>query len=197
VPHGGLRTVCQKADALRPAMLASLRAEARSEILAALKGIALGEAILGTEEGVDQQTARLVACQNVARPKVVDCAGCQRLLAVLPESDANAPLTAALGKLLDPPPTILADTDADLMLCYEQQELSLPHVAARLIAGRNDYTEIAARLHTRADVAWTELPSPGDRAAPKSPAKAAAEESAAAFPVVTMTQPNPSQPAAP
>ncbi len=193
LPNGGLRNVCQRADAMRPAMLAALRTEARAEVLEALKAISLSDAVLGTDHDVERQTARLTACQEAARPKLIDCAGCQRLLAILPDREANAPLRDALGNLLNPQPTILNDSDADLTLCYEQQELSLPHVAARLISGRNDYTEIAARLHTRADVSWTELPRPSASAA-NEPGKQEAPRSQstaeASIPAVTMTQPS-------
>jgi serine/threonine protein kinase len=191
-PQGGLRGVCQKADAMRASMLAALRAEARAEILGALKNIALGDAVLGADGDPAQQSARLAACLNVARPKLTDCAGVQRLLAILPAVNASDSLAAALRERLDPAPTILRDADADLVLCYEQQELSLPHVAARLIAGRNDYTEIAARLHTRADVSWTPLPSPGEAPVQKpAPRNEAADDAPPAFvPSMTMTQPS-------
>jgi hypothetical protein len=188
--HGGLRNVCQKADSMRAGMLAALRAEARAEVLSALKGIALGDAVLGSGVDVQQQTTRLLACQNVARPKLIDCAGSQRMLALVPASDANAPLIEALKTQLDPAPSILTSGDADLVLCFEQQELSLPHVAARLIAGRNDYTEIAARLHTRADVTWIALPNLVTSVAAKSAKAAASPIPPGVVPPVAATQPS-------
>jgi serine/threonine protein kinase len=191
--HGGLRGVCQKADTMRAGMLATLRAEARAEILGALKNIALSEVVLGEGSDDEQQSARLTACLNVARPKLADCAGVQRLLAILPSGDNSAPLADALTQRLEPAPTILQDRDADLMLCYEQQELSLPHVAARLIAGRNDYTEIAARLHTRADVSWTPLPSPGSEPAANKVPPVQEAVPPGVMPSMTSTQPSASQ----
>jgi len=158
--QGGLRTVCQKADALRPKMLEALRASARAEVLAALSAIPLDEPLLGQRaeaEGLE----RLNACIATARPPLVDCGGGQRLLAIVPQSGNSGPLQETISAKLDPPATILAGTEADLVLVFEQQELSLPHVAARLIEGRKDFVEIASRLHTRVDVSWSELPLPG------------------------------------
>jgi hypothetical protein len=198
-PHGGLRHVCQKADALRAGLLSALKAEARTEILAALRGIALADAVLGQDDD-ETKTTRLKACQRLARPTTLDCGGSQRMLALVPDGDGSRPLVEALGERLEPAPTILTSNEIDLVLCYEQQELSLPHVAERLIAGRNDYTEIAARLHTRVDINWTELPSPTSCAKAKAAAdKQAGEASAEATgvpagspaPVITMTQPTP------
>lgn len=205
--HGGLRHVCQKADALRAGLLAALKAEARAEILAALKNIALGEAVLGDDADDETKTARLKACQELARPTTLDCGGSQRMLALVPDGEVNRPLVEALKVRLEPPPTIIPSQEIDLVLCYEQQELSLPHVAERLIAGRDDYTEIASRLHTRVDINWTELPSPTSCAAAKTAAEKSVNESqastandstasAAVIAPVTMTQPTPSAQAA-
>ncbi len=163
-PAGGLRTVCQGAEAVRTAMLDALRDAARAEVLAALRDIPIDNALLGTGDAA-QQLERLHACVATARPALLDCAGSQRLLAVLPEGSATGTLQTALSQFAGPAATLVADKDVDLILCYEQQELSLVHVAARLIEGRNDYAQIASRLHTRIDVTWTELPLPGEGAA--------------------------------
>ncbi len=160
-PGGGLRTVCQKAETTRGSVLDALRSAARAEVLAALKEISIDDALLG---GGDprQQTERLQACLASARPKLLDCAGSQRLLAVLPTGSAGGALQSAISQHAEPQATLLTDADPQLILCFEQQELSLAHVAARLVEGRKDLIEIAARLHTRADVAWTDLPLPGN-----------------------------------
>ena len=51
----------------------------------------------------------------------------------------------------------MADTDPDLVVCYEAQGLWIPYVGSRLIGDRGDLAQIAQRLHTRSDVAWTDL----------------------------------------
>jgi serine/threonine protein kinase len=205
-PHGGLRHVCQKADALRVGLLAALKAETRAEILGGLRGIALSEAVLGEGTDDEAKSSRLMACQALARPMTLDCGGSQRMLALIPSGEGCQPLVDALRSRLSPQPTITLSEEIDLMLCYEQQELSLPHVAERLIAGRNDYPEIAARLHTRVDINWSELPSPTSCAKAKANEEQKPEACTANTPseydgpanvvasVLSMTQPTP-QPA--
>lgn len=55
----------------------------------------------------------------------------------------------------------------------EVEGLSLPHVAADLIGRRRDYSEFAARVHTRQDVSWTDILEHNDTSAEISPAAAA------------------------
>ncbi len=158
-PRGGLRSVCLRADAEREAVLAALRSEARREILTALRGIAIDRAVLGADDASPEQSPeRVQQCLEAARPRLTDCGGAQRLLAVVPACSAGGALEKAVRQATDSGATIIVDTDADFVLCYEQQQLSLPHVAAQVIDGRGDLAQIAARLHTRTDIAWSELP---------------------------------------
>jgi hypothetical protein len=78
-------------------------------------------------------------------------------VAIVPNTAAGSRLGESLSHTLDPPATVVRDTGADLVFCYEVQEILVPHAAARLIGGRGDLVHIAGRLHTRTDVAWTDL----------------------------------------
>jgi hypothetical protein len=162
--HGGLRNVCQKADAMRLTVPTALRSDARAEIIGALKEISIAEVLLGSDLTDEQQVERLRVCLEAARPHLTDCGGSQRLLAVLPQSSAGSALQEVVSRKLNPPATAVGDSDADLVFCYEVQELSLSTVAARLIENRSDFVRIAARLHTRMDVAWSGLVQAGGRA---------------------------------
>ncbi|MEM6654319.1 MAG: tubulin-like doman-containing protein [Planctomycetota bacterium] len=64
-------------------------------------------------------------------------------------------------------------------LITEASGLSLPHVAAELAGGRRDYVELAARVRTRRDIAWTSPldPVPTPASFDASPAPAAAPPS--------------------
>ncbi|MEX0679304.1 MAG: tubulin-like doman-containing protein [Pirellulales bacterium] len=157
-PNGGLRNVCEKADALRASALEALRAEARAEVLAALKQIAIDEALLGSATTAEDRNHTLRACLDAVKAKFTDCGGAQRLLTILPASCASSALRDSMTQQFTPPATIITDTDSDLVFCNEQQQLSLAHVAARLIDGRSNIIQIAGRLHTRVDVPWSELP---------------------------------------
>jgi serine/threonine protein kinase len=160
--QGGLRNVCQKADAMRSTIPAALRAAARAEVVSALKEISIASVVLDAGLTDEQQAERLRACVDAARPRLTDCGGSQHLLAIVPTNSAGSALQEAVSHL-DPPATLVSDSDADLVFCYEVQELSLSNVAARLIENRSDFVQISARLHTRMDVAWSGLGHTGGR----------------------------------
>jgi len=151
--HGSLRELCKKADTVRTVVPAALRSAARQEVVEALKQISIAEPLLGTDSG-EGQLQRIQKC--LARPRIENCGGAERLVAVLPESTRDSQLPALLGQL-SPPATVLFDADADLILVHELQDLQIPHVAQFLLDGRQDLVQVAARLHTRIDVGWTPM----------------------------------------
>lgn len=163
LPGGGLRSVCEQGDALRDRAVDALRSMSRAEVLQALKQIAGDENTWAGGASAQDRSARLRACLDSARARFTDCGGAQRLLAILP-TDCPA-LREPVSALGEPAPTIVAGDDGDLVLCYEQQDLSLAHVAARLIDGRNDIIQVAGRLHTRMDVPWFKLPQVSEQPA--------------------------------
>ena len=99
---------------------------------------------------------RLNECINAARPRISACGGGQRLLAILPDNPQGDALRAAVAEL-NPPATVVGYSEPDVVFAFELQDLSIPHVAARLIEDRTDFAQMAARLHTRVDVVWTPL----------------------------------------
>jgi serine/threonine protein kinase len=155
--EGGLRNVLERADNLRTPLVRALRAEARAQILLTLKDTAIDAALIGDD--ADAALTRLQPLLNSALPKLDRCGGQQRLVAAVPQASSDTSLVTALTQQLEPAATVVVDTDPDLMLCYETQALWAPYVGARLIGDRGDLVPIAARLHTRSDVAWTDLAS--------------------------------------
>jgi hypothetical protein len=123
-----------------------------------LKGAAIDKAVVGVAAGASQD--RLHAVIDAAQPKLDRCGGQRRLIAVVPEA-ASSGIVELLTHQITPPATIVADTDPDLVLCYEAQGLWIPYVGARLIGDRGDLAQIAQRLHTRSDVVWTDLARAG------------------------------------
>jgi serine/threonine protein kinase len=154
-PEGGLRNVLERADSLRNTLVRTLRTEARAEVLQTLKGTAIDKAMVGVAEGASQD--RLHAVIDAAQPKLDRCGGQRRLLAVVPEASVASGIVDLLTHQITPPATVIADTDPDLVLCYEAQGLWIPYVGSRLIGDRGDLAQIALRLHTRSDVAWSDL----------------------------------------
>ena len=64
---------------------------------------------------------------------------------------------SCLREKLVPPATVGFDAGADAHLLYELERLPIKLVAGRLTESRNDFAEIAGRLHTRVDVEWSDL----------------------------------------
>jgi len=158
--EGGLRGVFRRIE-VRSRLVEALRAKARAQVLRALQETSIDQPVLGSTSAGDG-SRRLQACLDAALPRLDRCGGARRLIAVAPKASAESSLAQALTSELDPPATIVFDTDPDLVLCYEAQELWVPYVAARLVGDRGDLVRIASRLHTRADVDWTELARASD-----------------------------------
>ena len=81
----------------------------------------------------------------------------RRLLVVAPESLAPEILATNLGDEIKANPTVLADPDNDVFICYEVKEQPLRRVAAAIVDPRYHAVEVASRLHARMDVPWTPL----------------------------------------
>jgi hypothetical protein len=136
-----------------------LRQMARSLILALVKKTALRE-IEASCQGTPRQTAfSLQEALHEASPRLADCGGARRLLLTAPRSIAGDLLVNGLraGGEAGPAPTVVPDTENDVLLCYEVEQLSVRRVAAALLDQRFQYVEAAARLHTRIDVRWSPL----------------------------------------
>jgi hypothetical protein len=76
---------------------------------------------------------------------------------VAPEAIAPLITPQAVAEGGDAQPTVVIDDEADLLVCYEVEELPLPRVAAAVLDQRFQAVEAASRLHTRSDVPWTPL----------------------------------------
>lgn len=155
--QGGLRNLCKNANAMHNLVPSALRALAQAQVFAALKEIPIAEALLGSADDAASRLIRLKECIDAAKPRISGCGGGQRLLAILPDNPHGAALQTAVSQELQPPATVVGYSEPDVVFAYELQDLSIPHVAARLIEDRTDFAQMAARLHTRIDVVWTPL----------------------------------------
>jgi hypothetical protein len=137
-----------------------LRRRARGALRQALGETNLAAELMPLPDAPQQPLLR--ALLESTQPKLLASGGAQRLLLLAPrgtpESDARAAaLRAAVEKECQQTATLVPSCDGDLVVCYEAESLPLAQVAAELIDHRPDYAEVAARLHTRVDVAWTSL----------------------------------------
>jgi hypothetical protein len=98
---------------------------------------------------------RLLDC---AKPKLSSHGGDLRTMLLVPDRSLHKQVPAFLAKIQDPPPTLVVDADPNVACCCEADNISLAHMAARLVAARPVCIEAASRLHTRSDIVWTTLP---------------------------------------
>jgi len=157
-PQGGLRQAISAGGAQRETLVGQLHAASRTCVLARLGSIDIaGSALTGENEA--QPIRR---CLAGAKPLLPVCGGKRRLYCILPAESAQNLTSEMLATQIGPaefqqPPSVVPDASGDVVLLFETGELSLPHAAAALIDSRIDLTEVAGRLHTRADVTWTPL----------------------------------------
>jgi hypothetical protein len=148
-PQGGMLA---SAGSLRAALPNTLRTAARRALRALQsRGDAVERLLADTP---DAQSPVLKDLLKSATPRLLDCGGAKRLLAVLPYGCNPAPLQEALERGFEEQPTVVMDGAEGALFCYEVERLQIEHVAAVLLDERADLAEVASRLHTRNDIEW-------------------------------------------
>ena len=153
---GGLRAILERTVDLDCPLEVALREAARRVILDTLKHIDVAAPLLPTRDG-SRDTQQLEASLEAAAPRLHDCGGSKRLLLVLPEASDPAPVRQVLENDFQETASVVFDSDGDMVLCCEVEQLPLVAAAVRITDNRADYIQAAARLHTRVDVKWTPL----------------------------------------
>jgi hypothetical protein len=151
------RAVAADVSDLHRALGGALRSTARSAILRLFKKASQQEMQPPGTGAAGEPIFSLVTALEAAVPRLPPCGGARRLLVLAPASLPAEQLATRLGDQTLPIPTVVADADNTLMVCYEVEQLPLRRVAAALLDGRPQYREVAARLHTRIDVPWLPL----------------------------------------
>jgi hypothetical protein len=142
---------------VRTVLARDLRRKARRAVLRAMKQANM-EAIATADDGaLHGPVFSLAAGLKAALPRIPHCGGDRRLLIVAPPDSAPGQLVEQLGSEVPQAPTIVIDTEGDMLVCYEDEQLPLRRVAAAVLGGRVQNVEIAARLHARNDVQWSPL----------------------------------------
>jgi serine/threonine protein kinase len=148
--------LCRRVD-LRGTLPARLRAAARAVVLDALRQIDVADVLFPALRGdvpPDEPGEPLRGALRRATPDWLDTGGAARLLLFLPEGTSVDRLQSLLEREAGARATVARDVGGDLLLGCEVAGLSLPRIAATLVADRPDCREAAARLHARIDVAW-------------------------------------------
>jgi len=143
---------------VRNKLAAVVRRMSRTLILRMLKEYAIQETTAALENRSHEPLFEITSGLLEALPRrFTGCGGQQRLLVVVPEQLAPAVVRQTTSNGDSPVPTVLADAGSDVLVCYEVEDQPLRRIAAKLLDQRFQSVEIASRLHTRTDVAWTPL----------------------------------------
>lgn len=113
--------------------------------------------LLKSAESVKEFVARMSKCLEMARPKLMECGGGQRLLLAAPDAASKVAFTKILTEEFGESVSAVDCPESGFVLCYEVQDLPVDAVALNLIEQRADYLGFAAQLHTRVDVDWLSL----------------------------------------
>lgn len=152
-PRGGIGGLLACEEDLATLLEKPLRRAARQVVLGTLEKLDLGR-ILVPKVTDTTSLATLEAWLAGAQPRVAPQEGTVGRLLVVPAHMPAAPLAAAVASRTTQPPTLVADRDAEIVLCTEVGDISLARAAAGLLGDQPEYAQIAARLHCRTDVAW-------------------------------------------
>jgi hypothetical protein len=94
---------------------------------------------------------------QAAAPTLRECGGAQRLLLLTPNDLTSAELVKRISEEVATSPTVVADKQNEVVMCYEVEQLPLRRVAAAVLDQRFQNVEVASRLQTRIDVHWSAL----------------------------------------
>jgi hypothetical protein len=151
-------TTTNESRELRASMGPTIRRAARTVVLRRLKAFAAETATAAFAGQHGEPLFELPAVFKAALPqRLTNCGGQQRLLVVAPEAIAPSVTPQALAEFTDALPTVIADAEADMLVCFEVEDLALNRVASAVLDQRFQAVEAASRLHTRMDVPWTPL----------------------------------------
>jgi serine/threonine protein kinase len=137
----------------------------RAQLLATLHGYArqavehtwAGMHAFGTAVGSAEPDSVLSAGLKSATPRLLEHGGTRRVLMVVPRDAVGNAGQADVARLVGTDVSLVAGSDNNLTMCVEVDGLSLPYIAADIIRYRQDLKELADRVHSRTDVAWTPL----------------------------------------
>jgi hypothetical protein len=136
-----------------------MRSRSRALALAAMRDVDAARVFVEHHPDATEQAETVAAMAEKALPRLLRYGGAKRLLAVVPDSGCGHTLAASALRDLPAAACTMFDADADVVFCYEAEDLSPAKVAGALIDDRPDCAAAARRVLTRVDVHWALLPS--------------------------------------
>jgi hypothetical protein len=137
-----------------PSLARVLDDAARREALAIVQALKPG-IIVGVDGQLRPQAAAVVKHFVDRQPPPSGWQASRRTYVLKPSGlDLEAPLASGLGR----PCTVVDGESTQAILCDELHNLSLAQVTHSLTAGSAEIRDVALKIHTRADIEWTEPP---------------------------------------
>jgi hypothetical protein len=136
-----------------------LESRARVVVRAALEEVDAAGLFLAMIGEAEDVVASLAEHVKAALPRLTAPGGWQHLLLTLPRTPAGNRLHELIDRVSDLEVTVLESPD-DIVFCQEAAHLPLRHVAAALVGDEPHCAELAQKVLTRTDVAWSTLPPP-------------------------------------
>jgi len=158
MPVGGLRDLLMQGGNARNQLPDTMRGVARTTVVGIMKQLDVSDVLFPHEDESQSEVDTLSECLAAARPRLLACGGAKRLLVMLPQGSTQVRPLEILHDEMNETPSVVENCDGDFILCYEVEQISLTQAAVGIIEGRRDFAEAASRLHTRNDVAWSNLP---------------------------------------
>jgi hypothetical protein len=154
-PRGGLVPLLSASSEELRVLPALLRSFARRAVFEGLKEIDIPKMVLQPDSDLKHENVERYV--QTAWPSVLDCGGAKRLLLVMPDCPSAARLPEIIEQKRSEKPTVLYDSDCDVVACYEGEGVDLSNVAAAIAHNDPQCAEVAHRLHTRVDVQWSKM----------------------------------------
>ena len=155
--YGGFYGFFATGGNFRQRLLDLLKAEAGAAVRRAIDEIHLADGVLQVCAASADADLPVQSWIKTATPDLLACGGARRLLLVAKKGTASESLQALIEQETQQGCSTACDSDCDVVLCCEAEQIGYEAAATHLIGNRIRYAEIGARLHTRIDVAWTSL----------------------------------------
>jgi hypothetical protein len=156
---GTLKHFLTQGTGLPNELAARLRAAARKLILATMQSVNMSRLSERSNDSAEVDSSELLRCVEAARPRVADAMAGSRLLVIMPQNVDETRIRESLADEHGSGLSIVHSGKGDLIAVFEVEQLSVDRVAGQLVDYRQDYIEIAKRLHTRTDVSWEDMVS--------------------------------------
>jgi serine/threonine protein kinase len=150
----GLQDFLRNEAEVRVRLPVAIRAASRIAVFGALQQIDLAEAFFDSPANT---TRTLQSWLHSASPTLSKCGGQRRLLLVCPRGCGQGRLPELVREGTGQTPSCVCDSDVNMVLCYEMQNVSLARVAEMMTVEDSECAHLASRIHTRTDVAWASM----------------------------------------